>query len=101
MKDTSHGNNVAKHHYAFLRTRIFDVLSAAALATQYCAKGGRGVDLASLALRAFTGACKFRQRTAIILFADIKSAYYTVCRQMVLAMDTSAQDLDDIFPQQL
>ena len=51
-------NTVAKHHYAFVRARVQEVLMMAALQCQCSTRAHRGVDIAALSLRAHAAAAR-------------------------------------------
>ena len=89
-------NHFAKHHHKFLRGRLVAAAGATLEATQFGGLPGKGVDLASLLLSSTLSVIKRKSLTSLSLFIDVKAAYYSVLRQVLLPMPTSSADLDDL-----
>ena len=89
-------NNITKHYHAFLRNRLAACIRTHALAVQCSAGAHRGVDMASLLLHAHRATCKQRSQTAIYFFSDVRSAYYSCCRELFLQLPTDTDDFQDV-----
>ena len=82
----------SKHHHKFLRSRLLSVV-VHFLRDMHC--GGipsRGVDMASLLLRSFLARTSALRRSVLVVFYDVKTAFYTVIRQMLLPVPLSREE---------
>ena len=89
-------SSVQKHHYRFLRGRLMLVLRACFLDSQCGGFPGKGTMHASLGVRAFLAGTKSCRVGALALFVDLKSGFYTVVRELVMKLHTSADDFGRI-----
>ena len=87
---------VQKHHYRFLRGRLMTLLGAVFLDSQCGGFRGKGTGLASLGVRGFLAATRSYRISALALFVDLKSGFYTVVRELVVKLQTSGDDIGRI-----
>ena len=89
-------NVIAKCHHRFMRERVCDIAVSLLLATQCGGCKGRGTDIAGHYVRAFQAYDDQQKRSSVLAFADLKAAFYTVVREILLPLDTSEDDRDAI-----
>ena len=56
----------------------------------------RGMDMASLLLRSFLARVSALKRTALVVFHDVKTAFYEVIKQMLLPVPVSREQYLDV-----
>ena len=74
-------SRLAKHHHAFLRSRLVTLLTASNSVSQCCGLPGRGTDVAAFTVRTFWEYVRFQSLYGALLHLDIKSAFYSVLRE--------------------
>ena len=72
------------------------LLGAVFLDSQCGGFRGKGTALASLGVRGFIAATSVCRVSAVALFVDLKSGFYTVVRELVMRLRTSGDDLERI-----
>ena len=87
---------LSKHHHKFLRSRLLSVVVHFLRDTQCGGIPSRGVDMASLLLRSFLARTSALKRTALVVFYDVKTAFYAVIRQMLLPVHLSREEYLDV-----
>ena len=87
---------VQKHHYRFMRGRLMVLLGAAFLDSQCGGFRGKGTTLASLGVRGFLAATRACRVSAMALFVDLKSGFYTVVRELVVRLQTAGDDVERV-----
>ena len=87
---------IQKHHYRFMRGRLMVLLGAVFLDSQCGGFRGKGTTLAALGVRGFLAATRAARVSAMTLFVDLKSGFYTVVRELVCRLQTSADDLERV-----
>ena len=75
---------VGKIHHKILRSKLEPYLGATKSGLQAGTSAGVGVDMISLAVKAFRGWASHTPQTSAVTFYDIKAAYYHVLRQTLL-----------------
>ncbi len=65
--------------------------------TQQCGLPRRGTDFAAHILRLFVESSFIRKKPGAIIFVDLKSAFYSVLREIVMSMDTSDDGIVHLF----
>ena len=68
-----------KHHNRFLRARLMDLCKLLILDTQCRGIRAKSTDFPAHLVRSFMQVAKLPGRIGIIVLADIKSVFYTVC----------------------
>ena len=76
----------AKCHQKFLRGRLRACMKAHYLDCQYGGIEGRGADLCTIAVQAVIQKAIRSNNAMLTLFVDIRNAFYTVIRPLVLPM---------------
>ena len=87
---------LSNHHHKFLRSRLLSVVVHFFRDTQCGGIPSRGVDMASLLLRSFLARTSALKRTALVVFYDVKTAFYAVIRQMLLPVALSSEEYLDV-----
>ena len=87
---------VCKHHHRFLRSRLLFFLQAAFLRSQCGGLPHRGTDMAAHMVRAFLEHSRHVGRTAAVAYVDLWSGFYTVVRQLVMPIATTADDMAEV-----
>lgn len=90
------GSHFAKHHHKFLRERLAQLLNVLAIDTQCGGIKHKGTDMANHTVRAFLQLAKLTKTTVAVLFIDIKSAFDSVVRELIMPLittDTCSADL--------
>ena len=90
------GSHLAKHHHAFLRSRVLKIAGTLLRSTQFGGIPGRGGDIASLLLHSHMDLWRSRGRTSVYLYLDVKSAYYTLVRELVLPTGACSDRIDGL-----
>ena len=88
---------VQKHHYRFMRGRLMVLLGAVFLDSQCGGFRGEGTTLASLGVRGFLAAARACRVSAMALFMDLKSGFYTVVREPVVRLGAAGNDIERVF----
>ena len=86
----------AKLYHKCLRTRLIPFLANACQELQAGAVPGAGIESLSLVARTFQALSSARGRPWSLVFYDIKSAFYRVVRQLVLAVPDSDDNLRQV-----
>ena len=89
------GSHIVKIHHAFLRGRLLEATKQMLNEFQYGGLPGRGTDLASLQLRSMMSVAKSRNRSLLILFADLKPAFYTIARALLTKIAQTEDQFND------
>jgi len=89
-------NYVVKHHHAFLRTRLYAIVNSSFHASQCGGIKGRGTDMASALLRWGQHTLAHYKWSSVTFFVDIKSAFYSMIRQLVTPLMVGENDTDYI-----
>ena len=89
-------SRIAKHHHAFLRSRLVTLLAASHTVSQCCGLPGRGTDIAAFTVRTFWDYIRFRNAYGALLHLDIKSAFYSVLRELLVDLPTDTQDFLEV-----
>ena len=87
---------VQKHHYRFMRGRLMVLLGAVFLDSQCGGFRGKGTALASMGVRGFLAATRACRVSAMALFVDLKSGFYTVVRELVMRLQTAGDDVERV-----
>ena len=85
-------STVGKVWHSFLRGRLLELGRALYRDSQIGGFANRGVDMGLLTLRSLAGYAKAKQRSSAILFVDVKSAYYTVLKQLIVPCGITDED---------
>ena len=72
------------------------LLGAVFLDSQCGGFKGKGTTLASLGVRSFLAAARVCRVSAMALFVDLKSGFYTVVRELVVRLQSSGDDIERI-----
>ena len=78
---------VAKAYHKHVRRKAIPHLQEYAVDSQCGGLKSRATDIAALAVRAFLDKCKAQGRSAATLFLDIKAAFDSAMRELLLPMD--------------
>ena len=87
---------LSQHHHKFLRSRLLSVVVHFLRDTQCGGIPSRGVDMAGLLLLSFLARTSALKRTALVVFYDVKTAFYSVIRQMLLPLPLSTEEHPDV-----
>ena len=77
-------NTIGKQWHSCLRSELVPVVKESMLPSQAGAVPGRGLDTAALSVRAFAWWSQEQGLSAAALFVDIRSAFYSVFRPLLL-----------------
>ena len=89
-------NYVVKHHHAFLRTRLYALVHSSLHVSQCGGIKGRGTDMATALIRWCSLAFAHYKLSYVTFYVDIKSAFYSMIRQLVMPMLNIEGDIADI-----
>ena len=78
---------VAKAYHKHVRRKAIPHLQEYAVDSQCGGLKSRATDIAALAVRAFLDKCKAQGRSAATLFLDIKAAFDSAMRELLLPMN--------------
>ena len=89
-------NWLANVHHAYMRTRFYAIIHCSSHAAQTGGIKGRGTDLANSTIRWCQHGLKGQGKSCIIFYTDIRAAFYSVIRELILPQAQSPYSLDDI-----
>ena len=89
------GSNVTKHHYAYVRTQLAQVIEQMYNDTMCGGRSKRGTTMATHVLRSVLELASATKTSAVIPLYDLKNAYYEVVREMVLPLGTEYNEIKD------
>ena len=92
-------NIIAKHHHRFLRSRLKNVTAELLRSAQAGARPNQSTDFVTHTTLTYLQDLKRRGATGILLFLDLRDAFYTVVLQFIYRLPTTVDELVDILNQ--
>eukprot|EP00959_Pyramimonas_sp_CCMP1952_P106065 2217641-Pyramimonas_sp.AAC.1 len=78
------GSHVIKHHHAFLRSMLPRVAERLIGEVQLGGLEKKGTEHAIVLTQGFISTCRMQRKYALLLFSDLKNAFYSVVRNCLM-----------------